>query len=86
MEQNCGRGKLCRIFIGEIVQILAPKSQRCYLLGKNDVCLQVDDMTTVDALVAAPYHYFTHPEYGTVMRMLDTESPFEIRSHAITAS
>ena len=52
----------------------------------TNVCLQVDDMAAVDALVAAPYHNFTHPEYGTIMRMLDTESPFEIRSHALTAS
>jgi len=47
---------------------------------------EVDDMTAVDALVNAPYHNFTHPEYGTVMRMLETESPFEVKSRAITTS
>jgi len=48
--------------------------------------MQVDGMAAVDALVAAPYHNFTHPEYGTVMRMLDIESPFEIKGQAVTVS
>ena len=29
-------------------------------------------------IVGQPFHGVTHPEYGTVMRLLDTEVPFTI--------
>lgn len=47
---------------------------------------EVDDMVAVDALVTASYHNVTHPEYGTVMRMLDLESPFVIKGPSILPS
>lgn len=43
---------------------------------------QVDDLSTVEKIVAAPYRNYTHPDYGTVMRMLEREVPFQIQSHA----
>ena len=46
---------------------------RCYV--------QVDDLSTVEKIVAAPYRNYTHPDYGTVMRMLEREVPFQIQSH-----
>lgn len=29
-------------------------------------------------LVGQPFHAVTHPDYGTVMRLLNTEVPFQI--------
>ena len=29
-------------------------------------------------IVRQPFHAVTHPEYGTVMRMLNTEVPFQL--------
>lgn len=37
-------------------------------------------MRAVDAIVAGAHHELTHPDYGTVMRMLDHEVSFQIRS------
>jgi cyclophilin family peptidyl-prolyl cis-trans isomerase len=48
---------------------------------------EVDDMQAVDSLLLEPYTNFTHPEFGTVMRMMDKRVPFQIstESHAFTA-
>ena len=34
--------------------------------------------TVVGDIVGQPFHTLVHPEYGTVMRMLDVEVPFTI--------
>ena len=34
--------------------------------------------TSVQQIVDQAFHTVTHPEYGTVMRMLDAEVPFTI--------
>ena len=47
--------------------------------GLTAVCVQVEDMTVVDRLVDAPFHMYTHPDYGTKMRMLNEEVPFEMK-------
>ena len=39
----------------------------------------VSDMQVVDAILEMePYHEFTNPDYGTLMRMLDSELPFDV--------
>lgn len=35
-------------------------------------------MSTVDKLLRQPFHTITHPTYGTVMRMMDQETSFNI--------
>lgn len=45
------------------------------------MCAQVDpkDMDkAVKKLLKQPWHEYRHPEFGTLMRMLDTEAPFTI--------
>jgi hypothetical protein len=37
-------------------------------------------MAAVHTMLNLPYHDFTHPEFGTVMRMLNTSVPFDIRA------
>ena len=39
---------------------------------------QVKNLTTVEHLLQQPFHIFTHPTYGTVMRMLDEKESFTI--------
>ena len=40
---------------------------------------QVSDMQAVDAILEEEaYHEFTNPDYGTLMRMLDSELPFDV--------
>lgn len=34
--------------------------------------------STVRKIVEQPFHTVKHPEYGTIMRMLDAEVPFTI--------
>lgn len=41
--------------------------------------VKVDDLTAVEKIVAGPYRNYTHPDYGTVMRMLEEEVPFQIQ-------
>ncbi|KAL3137649.1 hypothetical protein ABBQ38_004925 [Trebouxia sp. C0009 RCD-2024] len=38
----------------------------------------VQNMSVVDALLRQPFHTFTHPKYGTVMRMMDHEEGFGV--------
>lgn len=46
---------------------------------QDDVQVSAADMdTTVMDIVGQRFHAVTHPEYGTVMRMLNTEVPFRI--------
>ena len=40
--------------------------------------MQVEDISTVLDIVKSPYHEIVHPDYGTKMRMLDTEVPFQL--------
>ena len=40
--------------------------------------LQVTNMSVIDALLHQPYHTIRHPTYGTIMRMMDIESSFDI--------
>ena len=42
------------------------------------LCLQVKNMSIVDALLLQPFHTITHPTYGTIMRMMDDEVAFDI--------
>lgn len=42
------------------------------------VFLQVQNMSVVDALLRRPFHTFTHPKYGTIMRMMDHEEGFDV--------
>ena len=44
----------------------------------HTVFAEVDSMTVVDLITAQPYHEFTHPEHGTVMRMMNKEVPFSM--------
>ena len=37
-----------------------------------------DMESTVRKIVEQPFHTVKHPEYGTIMRMLDAEVPFTI--------
>jgi hypothetical protein len=37
-------------------------------------------MSAVHTMLNLPFHEFTHPEFGTVMRMLNTSVPFDIRA------
>jgi hypothetical protein len=34
--------------------------------------------STVAKLLQQPWHEYKHPEFGTIMRMLDAETPFSI--------
>lgn len=42
------------------------------------VCLQVKNMSVVDELLHQPFHIFTHPTYGTSMRMMNHEESFDV--------
>jgi hypothetical protein len=37
-------------------------------------------MTAVHTMLNLPFHEFVHPEFGTVMRMLNASVPFDIRA------
>jgi hypothetical protein len=39
---------------------------------------EVTDMTAVHTMLNLPFHEFAHPEFGTVMRMLNTAVPFNV--------
>lgn len=39
---------------------------------------------TVARLVAQPYHEVKHAQYGTLMRMMDTEEPFTLSAAVST--
>ena len=44
----------------------------------TEIYRQVEDMRVLMKIVQQPYHSVTHPDFGTVMRMLDTEIPFHL--------
>lgn len=46
---------------------------------------EIDDMTVVDGIIEAPYRNYTHPDYGTLMRMLEREVPFQLGAGLTTS-
>jgi hypothetical protein len=38
----------------------------------------VEDLTAADKIIEQAYTNFTHPDYGTLMRMLVTNVPFTL--------
>ena len=46
------------------------------------MALQVRNLTTVEHMLRLPFRTITHPTYGTVMRMLGSEVPFDIQFQA----
>ena len=47
--------------------------------GTEDVQVSAADMdSVVMKIVGQPFHAVTHPDYGTVMRLLDVEVPFQV--------
>ncbi|KAK9829611.1 hypothetical protein WJX72_006871 [[Myrmecia] bisecta] len=70
------RGHVCMI----------PETKEFFIAAKDhtdwgashSVWGEVQDMAAVTTILNQPFHQITHPQYGTVMRMLDTEVPFRI--------
>ena len=71
-----GRGRACLLSDSYADSFASAKKDKH--LAFTPQIAQVEDMEAVDAIVAAPFHEITHPDYGTKMRMLDSEVPFKI--------
>lgn len=52
--------------------------QRMYC-ARGRGALQVEDLSVAEELISQPYHNFTHPTYGTVMRMMEDPVNFGVQ-------
>lgn len=80
-------GMVCKVLLcihePETIDVELP----CFGLSKaylhspgKCIVLQVNNLTTVELLLQQAFHTFTHPTYGTVMRMLDQKESFTVHA------
>ena len=63
---------------GEVGRLLIWVNKLSFYTRQLKLQRQVEDMRPLLNMVQQPYHSVTHPDFGTVMRMLDVEIPFQI--------